>query len=175
MRRRRRAGLAAATASAMAALAVGLPAACGDSRRPAGPGDADAPGDAAGDAPIADAPSTDAPADAPIADAPADTMPDAGTAGAVPVPCAGAVIAATITTSKTDFSPEQVAIQVGEVIELAPLNPHDVMAGSVQAPKPWFFVAGNTVGCYRFDEPGALPFYCTAHPFTMNGVITVLP
>lgn len=91
------------------------------------------------------------------------------------VPCAGAVIARDVFTSKSDFSPEQLAIHVGEVVRFQPQNPHDVRAGTLAVPETWFFIGSNAVGCVRFDQPGVFDFYCNAHPFSMTGTVTVTP
>jgi plastocyanin len=92
-------------------------------------------------------------------------------AAIVEVPCT--VFVDTVRTSKSDFAPARLAIAIGDVVRFAPINPHDAVAGTFAAPQPWFAVQGNTEGCYRFDEAGEFPFFCTAHPFTMQGAITV--
>ncbi len=122
--------------------------------------DAHVHADAASDANEA----SDAPADAP-------GVP----ANIVNVSCTGAAIAVTVRTSKSDFYPEAPTIHVGDIIEFEPLNPHDVVAGTFAVPQAWFMVQGNTVGCVRFDEAGQFPFFCSAHPFSMIGTVTVTP
>ncbi len=159
-------------------------AACGDD--PAATPDAPMPRDAATiDAATIDAATIDAagpdarPPDGSVPDA---MLPDGSVDAASPdasvpsweVPCAGATIAATITTSKSDFAPEHVTIPAGAIVRFQPLNPHDATAGTFASPEPWFRIDGNTTGCVRFDEPGTYPFFCSAHPFSMTGEITVV-
>jgi plastocyanin len=149
-------------------------------------GAADAAGEAdAGraDGAVEDAAEVDGPvpADADAHDAPAmdaalppDAPPDAMPVQIAVVPCASAMIAVEVSTSVTDYFPSTMTIQLGEVIRFAPNDPHDVMAGTPAAPQPtWFAVAGNDPQCLRFDEPGAFPFFCTAHPSSMTGSVTV--
>lgn len=158
------------------AFAVWMIAACDPSREIV-----DAAAEVPIDAGVTDSPELDAVPDAhPHADSAIDGPQDApgydGTpANIVMVPCAGSAIAVTIFTSKSDYYPEAVSIQGGEIVRFQPLNPHDVVAGTFAAPEAWFTVQGNTVGCVRFDESGVFPFYCTAHPFSMTGSVTVVP
>lgn len=140
----------------------------------------DAAVDVATDTDVGDASPVDASPDAhpqvdAMLDAPQDAAVDGTPANIVMVPCAGSSIAVTIFTSKSDYYPEVVSIRVGEIVEYQPLNPHDVVAGTFAAPQTWFMVRGNTIGCVRFDEVGEFPFFCTAHPFSMTGRVTVEP
>ena len=96
----------------------------------------------------------------------ADDAADAAPTGVTRVDCAGATVAATITTSGFAYAPAEVTIAAGDVVEIHPSSSHDADADDGS-----FHVGFGEDACLRFDAPGEHVFRCTPHQFT--GTITV--
>ncbi len=84
----------------------------------------------------------------------------------VNVDCAGATIAATISTSGFAFDPESSTISVGEIVHFTPATGHNVVGDGWSVP-----TSGDE--CFRFDVEGLQEFSCTIHGFT--GTLQVNP
>jgi hypothetical protein len=95
----------------------------------------------------------------------APPQPDGPPSSVVEVACAGATIAETVVTAGNSYSPDAVTIDVGDVVRFNPGATHDVNGGS------HFRVGIAGDACFRFDEAGVFPFFCTPHQFT--GMVTV--
>lgn len=91
---------------------------------------------------------------------------DAGDSPVARVDCASATIAATITTSGFAYSPSEVTIGVGDVVELHPSSSHNAVSSD-----GFFSVGFGEDACLRFDQAGAYDFLCTPHQF--HGTINV--
>jgi plastocyanin len=92
--------------------------------------------------------------------------PDAGPSSVTRVDCASATIVATITTDGFAYSPSDVTVAVGDVVELHPSSSHDAAADDGS-----FAVDFGEDACLRFDAPAVHEFRCSPHQFT--GTITV--
>jgi plastocyanin len=84
----------------------------------------------------------------------------------VEVDCAGATIAATITTMGFAYLPATQTVSVGDIVEFAPLTGHDVNDANGA-----FHVGFGGDACFRFDAADTYTFHCSAHDFT--GTLTV--
>lgn len=177
-----------------ASLAAALFAACNDTSPAAPTSDAavitDTP--AATDAPaVTDAPAADVPAAQDVAVA-ADASADVATAAALNGCTEAMYVDQTMgtandrmimtqgTTNAFDFP--CMTIRAGQSVlfmwafsrhPLAPgLAPGE--AGDAPAANPITPFSTGTVHSIQFPTPGLYPFYCTAHPGTMKGVVRVL-
>jgi plastocyanin len=151
--------------------ACGTPRVAGDAAVRDAPArdDASAASDVLVDAASADA-AFDAPPDAALVVT--DAAPDAPPALIVLVACP-VTSHATVITSGQSFSPQQTTITVGQIVRFEPSSSHDVVSGTQAAPTTTFRADGGVPRCYRFDEAGVFPFFCSIHP-NMTGAITVV-
>lgn len=77
------------------------------------------------------------------------------------VACAGATIAATVTTTGFAYSPTQTTISAGEIVQFMPMATHDVASDD-----DLFSVGFGGNGCFQFNTAGTFQFRCTPHQFT---------
>jgi plastocyanin len=82
------------------------------------------------------------------------------------VSCAGATIAATVTTLGFAYSPETTTIGVGDVVEFTPDSSHDVNGEDPGLTVP---LGGDL--CFSFDEAGTYDFHCNPHGFQGSVVV----
>jgi plastocyanin len=153
-----------------ALVVIALAPGCGDDDG----GDDDVVVDANGgggpDAPVTpDAPPA---ADAPVGD-------DGGGAAVVEVDCASVSADEQVEMQNLVFSPAEITITAGQVIEWVNLElpPHTVTSGNRGGGDAGdLFDSGNLANgetyCLRFDEVGAYDYYCAIHP-GMDGLVTV--
>jgi plastocyanin len=92
--------------------------------------------------------------------------PDASAADIQSVTCAGATIAATVTTEGFTFSPTQTTISAGEIVQFSPMSGHDVASDDGLFSVP---LAGE--GCFQFNTAGTYQFHCTPHGFTGQVIV----
>lgn len=87
------------------------------------------------------------------------------------VDCAGATLAATITTDGFSYSPDAATIAVDDIVKFEIGGGHDAQSGTPGNPSDAFAVGFGDTVCLKFTVAGEFPFYCTPHEFT--GSITV--
>jgi plastocyanin len=87
--------------------------------------------------------------------------PDASAADIQSVTCAGATIAATVTTDGFAFSPTQTTISTGDIVQFMPMATHDVASDD-----GLFSVGIGGNGCFQFNTAGTFQYRCTPHQFT---------
>ncbi len=93
-----------------------------------------------------------------------DEAPDAGPASISSVSCAGATLAATVTTSGFAYSPQSSTISVGGIVRFDPTATHDVNGEGFDVP-----LGGD--GCFQFNAAGTFAFLCTPHGFTGSIIV----
>ncbi len=91
---------------------------------------------------------------------------DAGVSNVVSVSCAGATIAATVTTDGLAYSPVNSTIAVGDTVRFTPAGTHDV-----NGDEPGFDVPLGGDACFHFTAAGTYPFHCTPHGFQGSIVV----
>ena len=91
---------------------------------------------------------------------------DAAASSVTEVSCAGADIAATVTTTLSAYTPADTTINVGEIVEFHPAGAHDVAVDGNA-----FHVDFGADKCFQFDAAATYTFRCSVHGFT--GTLTV--
>lgn len=117
-------------------------------------------------------PAIDAPAaaiDGPSVDAP--TVPSDAATAVQEVPCAGLPMHPVVTAPGV-YSPSDVTINVGEVVEFQMPSVHDVQPNATGS-DPGIHVGFSQTRCKKFVAAGTYGFHCGPHQFT--GTITVAP
>lgn len=94
-----------------------------------------------------------------------DDAPDAAGGSAITsVSCAGATLAATVTTSGSAYSPQSSTIAAGGIVRFDPSATHNVSGEGFDVP-----LGGE--GCFQFSEAGTFGFSCTPHGFTGSIIV----
>ncbi len=100
------------------------------------------------------------------------SAPDATPSTVLVIACGGVTPDATISTTGFAFTPADVTISAGQVVQFAPTGPHNMTAGVPGSPTGDFATTTSMETCLRFTAAGDFPFYCSVHP-TMLGSVTV--
>jgi plastocyanin len=88
------------------------------------------------------------------------------------IACGGIAPDAVITTTGFAFTPSDVTISAGQVVQFSPASTHNMTAGAPGAPTGEFATVTSMETCLRFTAAGSFPFFCSVHP-TMAGTVTV--
>lgn len=85
------------------------------------------------------------------------------------VPCVGATIATTVTTTGLAFTPAMPpTLQVGQVLKFTPTGFHDMTSDTGD-----FATPTGQEACLKFNVAGSYPFHCSQHPIQMTGTVVV--
>lgn len=82
------------------------------------------------------------------------------------VPCAGATVAATVTTVGFAYDPASTTVTTGQIVKFTMPGDHNAVSNS-----GLFRADFNAETCLRFDAAGSFPFHCEPHNFA--GTIVV--